>query len=366
MVIAVKDNIDVRAMPTTAGGRHLPPEPRSEDANCVRRLREASCAIIGKTALHEYALGVTSENPHYGDVVNPRDPRVVAGGSSGGSAVAVAAEMCDAALGTDTGGSVRLPAAFCEVVGFKPVRGPISRHGVFPISETLDAVGVLGRDVRTVAAVRNLVAHNALPRLATSMRVRRYRLAVPWQWMTGISSEVLDVFTHVAQGLPNIDLPAREALWDVAATITIAEGLRVHLPWLTTAPELYGDDVRALLESGFTIKAIDYLAARDELRRLRRATRKELAGVDAIVLPTSPSAPPLRGATPLELRRQLTGWTRPFNAADSAAISIPLPGTPFPIGLQIVANSDYSALSVALAIEQKLAAAGQPVAVYST
>ena len=122
LVVAVKDNIDVRGMPTTAGGRHLSTEARQRDAKCVRRLRAAGCAIVGKTNLYEYAMGGTSENPHYGNVLNPRHPDRDAGGSSSGSAAAVAAGMCDAALGTDTLGSVRLPAAFCGVVGYKPPR----------------------------------------------------------------------------------------------------------------------------------------------------------------------------------------------------------------------------------------------------
>ncbi len=117
LVVAVKDNIDVRGMPTTAGGRHLETEMRPRDAECVGRLRAAGCVIVGKTGLYEYAMGGTSENPHHGDVLNPRHPRRDAGGSSSGSAAAVAAEMCDAALGTDTLGSVRLPAAFCGIVG---------------------------------------------------------------------------------------------------------------------------------------------------------------------------------------------------------------------------------------------------------
>ena len=116
LVVAIKDNIDVRGMPTTAGGRHLPLTPRTQDAECVRRLRLEGCAILGKTGLYEYAMGGTAENPHFGDVLNPGDPRRDAGGSSSGSAAAVAAGICDAALGTDTLGSVRLPAAFCGVV----------------------------------------------------------------------------------------------------------------------------------------------------------------------------------------------------------------------------------------------------------
>jgi Asp-tRNAAsn/Glu-tRNAGln amidotransferase A subunit and related amidases len=133
-VVAVKDLVDVAGMVTTAGAVILPRAPAAEDAPVVRRLRGEGCVIVGKTNLHEFAYGVTSVNPHYGAVRNPHDLDRVAGGSSGGSAVAVAAGMCDWAVGTDTGGSIRIPASFCGVVGFKPALGSIDTAGVIPLS----------------------------------------------------------------------------------------------------------------------------------------------------------------------------------------------------------------------------------------
>ena len=235
LVVAVKDNIDVRGMPTTAGGRHLPTQPRARDAECVRRLRAAGCAIVGKTGLYEYAMGGTSQNPHQGDVLNPRHPDRDAGGSSSGSAAAVAAEMCDAALGTDTLGSVRLPAAFCGVVGYKPPRSAIGRRGVFVNSPSLDAIGVLAPDVRTAARVARLMARVRAPARRAALP-RRHRLAVPWSWMTGVSSEVHTAFRRIAGDLPDIELPPRELLCDVALTVARVEGARVHLEWLRSAP----------------------------------------------------------------------------------------------------------------------------------
>jgi Asp-tRNA(Asn)/Glu-tRNA(Gln) amidotransferase A subunit family amidase len=355
LVVAVKDNIDVRGMPTTAGGRHLSTEARRRDAECVRRLRAAGCAIVGKTGLYEYGMGGTSENPHHGDVLNPRHPDRDAGGSSSGSAAAVAAEMCDAALGTDTLGSVRLPAAFCGVVGYKPPRSAIGRRGVFVNSPSLDAVGVLAPNVRTAARVARLMTRVRAPARRPA-RPRRHRLAVPWSWMTGVSTEVETAFRGIANDLPDIDLPPRELLCDVALTVARVEGARAHLEWLRSAPELYGDDVRAMLLGNLEVSLSDYLAALRELARLKTLMRRRLATVDAVLVPTVAFVPPLKARYPLEARRRLSDLTRPFNVSDSATFSIPIPGGQPPIGLQIAANDEATAIAVALRLERRLRA----------
>jgi aspartyl-tRNA(Asn)/glutamyl-tRNA(Gln) amidotransferase subunit A len=320
----------------------------------VRRLRAAGCAIVGKTNLYEYALGGTSENPHHGNVLNPRDLDRDAGGSSSGSAAAVAAGMCDAALGTDTLGSVRLPAAFCGVVGYKPPRKAIDRRGVFVNASSLDAVGVLAPNVRTAARVAQLMTRR--PTAARAVARRRHRLAVPWSWITEVSDEVRTAFRGVANHLPDIDLPPRELLCDIALTVARVEGARIHLEWLRSAPELYGDDVRAMLKGNLEVPLAEYVAARRELGRLRALMRRRLATVDAVLTPTVPFVPPLRARYPLEARRKLTDLTRPFNVSDSATFSIPLPGTRLPIGLQIAANDESTAVAVALRLERRLRA----------
>src|SRR5256712_12918251 len=160
-VVAVKDLVDVAGMVTTAGGVILPREPAAEDAPVVKRLRNAVCVVVGKTNLHEWAFGVTSTNPHYGAVRNPHDVDRVPGGSSGGSAVAVAAGMCDWAVGSDTGGSIRIPASFCGVVGFKPTIGSVDTTGVFPLSRSLDTMGPLARDVRSAARALEMMSELA-------------------------------------------------------------------------------------------------------------------------------------------------------------------------------------------------------------
>src|SRR2546430_158597 len=149
--VAVKDLVDVKGMVTTAGGVILPDEPASEDAPVIKRLRGAGCQIVGKATLHEFAYGVTSINPHYGTVRNPHDPSRVAGGSSGGSAVAVAAGMCDWAIGSDTGGSIRIPARLCGIVGFKPALRRIDTTAVVPLSPSPHTPGPIAPAVATAA-----------------------------------------------------------------------------------------------------------------------------------------------------------------------------------------------------------------------
>ena len=345
--IAVKDNIDVRGMPTTAGGRHLPTTPVARDATCVARLRAAGCVFVGKTNLYEYAMGGTSHNEHYGDALHPSDPRRDAGGSSSGSAVAVAEGRCDAALGTDTMGSVRIPAAYCGVVGYKPPRGAVPRGGIFPNSTTLDSVGVLAPDVATASHIVDLMRREPVEHRT----IARPSLAVPWSWTGDADPDVRRAFLRVARGLPDIALPEREAFGAAVYPIVQWEGGRLHRRWLRAAPQLYGREVRALIRGNARTRRTAYLSALKEMRRLRRATRAALATVDAIVMPTVGFVAPLRGHRP---RLPASFATVPFNISDSAVFSIPLPTRGLPIGLQIVANDEPTAIAVARWAERRL------------
>jgi aspartyl-tRNA(Asn)/glutamyl-tRNA(Gln) amidotransferase subunit A len=351
MRIAVKDNIDVRGMPTTAGGRHLDPAARARDAECVRRLRAAGCVFVGKTNLFEYAMGGTSRNPHYGDVRNPHDLRRDAGGSSSGSAAAVAAALCDAALGTDTMGSVRIPASFCGVVGYKPTRAAVPRRGVFPNSATLDAVGVLAPDVATAARVVDLMRRAPVART----RLARPSLAAPWAWLDGVDTAMRRAFDEVARDLPDIALPTRSEFGAAIFPIVQYEGLAIHRRWLRDAPNLYGAEVRALLRGNARVSRREYLAAIRDARALKRSVRRALSSVDAIVLPTVPGAAPIRGR-PWSGQQTLSEWTRPFNVSDSAVFSIPIPTRGLPIGIQVVANDDATAIAAATFVERRMGA----------
>ena len=343
--IAVKDNIDVRGMPTTAGGRHLPSAPRTRDATCVARLRAAGCVFVGKTNLYEYAMGGTSHNEHYGDVRNPRDLRRDAGGSSSGSGAAVAAGLCDAALGTDTLGSIRIPASFCGVVGYKPPRLVVPRGGVFPNALFFDTVGVLAPNVATAARVVDLMRRAPVRRRALA----RPRLVVPRSWLDDIDADVRTVFDRVTRGLPDIDLPANADYAAAAFPIVQFESYQLHRQWFRQAPARYGAELRALLRGSAQVTRSQYDAARQMARRLKARTRTALATVDAIVLPTVPCVAPLR-----RRRASFSRGTLPFNVADSAVFSIPIPTRGLPIGLQIAANDEATAIAVASWAERRL------------
>src|SRR5438034_2257037 len=201
IVVAVKDLVDVAGMVTTAGGVILPREPAPEDAPVVKRLRNAGCVVIGKTNLHEWAFGVTSSNPHFGTVRNPHDRERIPGGSSGGSAVAVAAGMCDWAVGSDTGGSIRIPAALCGVVGFKPTIGTIDMEGVVRLSRSLDTLGPLAPDVRTAALALEMMSglSGLVPDRARPLR--ELRVATAKGWADDLDQVNATAWQRVAAGL---------------------------------------------------------------------------------------------------------------------------------------------------------------------
>src|ERR1700730_7044335 len=205
-VVAVKDLVDVAGMVTTARSVILPREPAKPAEPMVRRLRSQGCVIVGKANLHEFAYGVTSINPHYGTVRNPHDVERVAGGSSGGSAVAVAAGMCDWAVGSDTGGSIRIPASFCGVVGFKPALGSIDTAGVIPVSRSLDTLGPLAANVADAARAYTMMSGEEVPQEPT----REPRLAVPAGWVSDLDEQTALAWELVSSGLPEIEFVERE------------------------------------------------------------------------------------------------------------------------------------------------------------
>lgn len=351
-LVAVKDLVDVAGLPTTAGGIILPREPATTDATVVTRLRRAGCVIVGKTNLHEWALGITSVNPHYGPVRNPHDPDRAAGGSSGGSAVAVATGMCDWAVGTDTGGSIRIPAALTGVVGIKPTHGAIPMDGVFPLSPTQDTLGPLAMDV--TAAARALETMTERDDLVPSGPVRQPRLAVPTGWVEDLDQPTATVWAEVAEDLPEVLLPSRQVLVDCGVTILLYEAAAVHRHWLESRPEDYGADVLALLRQGAEIPPAEYEQALHRRERLTRLMEVGLRQVDAVILPTTAAvAPPIQDQ--LRLRDIYTRFTRPFNVTGQPAISIPFPTVGLPVGIQLASarGNEQTLLRAASTLERR-------------
>lgn len=349
--VAVKDLVDVAGTVTTAGGIQLPHTPATEDAPVVRRMRQAGCVVMGKANLHEFAFGLTSENPHHGAVRNPHDPERVAGGSSGGSAAAVAAGLCDWALGTDTGGSIRVPASYCGVVGFKPTIGSVDTGGVFPLSRSLDTVGPLAPDVRGAALALEAMSDLRGLLAERTPSLSEVRLAVPAGWLEGVEPEIAEVFISVTRGLPEIAMPDRTAFGRPGLTILLAEAASVHRFWLETAPERYGADVRKLLEQGLRLDHGDYSLALLAQSRARLAAESAMAQVDAILAPATGIMAPRIGED--YDRAALAGWTRPFNTTGQPVICLPGPTSGLPVGIQVVGHFGQEArlVAVALALE---------------
>jgi aspartyl-tRNA(Asn)/glutamyl-tRNA(Gln) amidotransferase subunit A len=347
-VVAVKDLVDVAGMVTTAGGVILPREPAAEDAPVVRRLRHEGCVIVGKANLHEFAYGVTSANPHYGDVRNPHDPSRVAGGSSGGSAVAVATGMCDWAVGSDTGGSIRIPSSFCGVVGFKPSLGSIDMRGVVPLSRSLDTLGPLAPDVAGVARAYSMMSGEAIELDS----IHPPRLGVPAGWVADLDEQTTKAWRLVSAGLPEVEFVDRLPLYNVGLTILLVEGAVFHRRWLAEYPEKYGTDVLENLRRGLGVLAVDFDEAIVAWPTLREQAMTAMEGIDALVLPAcAVVAPPIGVGT--EVREPVTRYTRPFNASGQPVVSLPAPVRGLPVGIQIVGRNNAAALSAAAWLEQR-------------
>ncbi len=350
--IAVKDLIDVRGVPTTGGGAILPRAPAADDAPLIRRIRAAGCRVLGKTNLYEWAYGVSSCNPHFGDVSNPRDPARSAGGSSSGSAAAVAAGLCDWAIGTDTAGSVRVPASLCGVVGFKPSHGAIPTDGVIPLSRSLDTVGALAPTVRVATEAVALMSGGLASALDDIPDVQELRLVSPGGWVADLDEETARVWGEIGDRLPRVPLPDRAQMAEAAVTIQAAEASAFHRDWVRRWPDRYSAEVLAKLEAGLDVRAVDYLRALEERVRLRGLLEEALEGRDALVLPaTAVIAPPIDAP---EAREALLRFTRPFSLTGHPCIVIPAPTAGLPVGIQLVGGlgAEAGLAVVAMALER--------------
>ena len=350
-IVAVKDLVDVRGTITTAGGGFVPSAPAEQDAPLVRRMREFGCVVIGKANLHEWAFGVSSQNPHYGGVRNPRAPDRIPGGSSGGSAAAVAAGLCDWAVGSDTGGSIRIPASYCGVVGFKPTIGTVDTEGVVPLSRTLDTLGPLAPDVAAAARALEMMSYlmGLLPERPRPLP--ELRIAVARGWGDDLDPEIAEVWSRITAGLPEIELPDRRRMGAAGLTILLAEAAALHRSQLERHPQRYGDDVRRLLEQGQNVSRHDYSMALLEQSRVRIETEAAIAGWDAVLAPTTRVMPPRLDED--YDRGDVTAYTRPFNTTGQPVVTLPAPVPGIPVGIQVVGHFGQEAALVeaALALE---------------
>lgn len=378
--IAIKDNIWTRGVRTTAGSKFLADFIPDRDATVVERLRRAGAVILGKTNLHEFAYGVTTENPHYGATRNPWDLARICGGSSGGSAAAVAAGLCIAALGTDTGGSVRIPSSLCGVVGLKPTFGRVSCYGTVPLAPSFDHVGPITRTVGDAALLLGVMAgrdpadpatltqprlkpFDILRELASRLRLRftkkkPLRLGWPREYFFDRVDEAVlrsiraaaRSFEKMGAVVEEISLPHVFDGDEPSTTMALAEATHVHRAagWFPQHEADYGEDVRVRLKMGDDIRATAYLAAAEIRRRVRADFDEAFETVDAILAPSVPITAPRLGEAKVMIggaeetvRSALIRLNRPGNFTGLPAVSIPCGWTAsgLPIGLQLIGRA---------------------------
>lgn len=342
--VAIKDLYHVEGYSTRAGGVQYEWTPRT-DAEAVARLRGAGCTIMGKTNTHEYAMGGTTINPHFGTTRNPWDPERVAGGSSGGSAAAVAAGMVPVALGTDTAGSIRIPAAFCGLVGLKATYNAVPLEGIIPLSWSCDHAGPIGRTVDDVAAIFSVLTKKVRDfdgdrdQNVNSLRIGIISGEACQDWdedITGRFDDCVQEMRSSQISVAKVELPLWKESLAAQFTMSRVESASFHAQWLKESPDKYGKDVFQRLTMGRQFSGVDYVNSL-RIRQLAVQGYDTLfEACDLLVLPTVSILPPkidqiVDNATFIQL-------TAPFNLVGLPAMTVPLmPSTEgLPIGLQIV------------------------------
>jgi aspartyl-tRNA(Asn)/glutamyl-tRNA(Gln) amidotransferase subunit A len=370
--VGLKDLFGTRGVRTTAGSKvyeHFVPE---RDATVVEKLAAAGAVVMGKLNMHELAYGITSANPHFGVVRNPWNPQHSPGGSSGGSGAAVATQMVFMAMGSDTGGSIRIPASFCGTVGLKPTYGRVSRFGVLPLGFSLDHAGPLTRSVRDAALTLNAIAGHD-PRDPGSSRrpvldfmpdedcsIRGLRIGFPESFFFEHLHE--DVESAVRGALARagslgavikpVQLPDMAALNAIARIVLLSEASAVFEPHMENRAQ-FGPDVLALLDQGRLVPATDYVNAQRLRRKMRREFDQVWKEVDCLIAPATPSPAPRIGDTTIRLggrdedvRLATTRLVRGVNALGFPALSLPcgLSASGLPVGLQLIGPAFEEAL----------------------
>lgn len=393
--VGLKDLYYTRGVRTTIGSKIMQDFVPDYDAAVTERFRQAGAIIIGKLQMHEFALGSTSENPHYSPARNPWNTERVTGGSSGGSGSAVAAGQCMGALGSDTGGSVRIPAALCGIVGLKPTFGRVSRYGVFPLSYSLDTVGPMTRTVRDTALIMNAIAgydlrdpssaktplesplakggHRGVEDFSRDLGqdISGIRIGIPQEYFYDvIDSEVKEAVYQAASVLEGlgakveeISIPVLNHSITISGNILLTEAAEVHMDNLRKRPDDIGPDVRARLETGAMTTAGEYIKAQRARRVFNQQIAETFKQYDLLLAPTEPVGAPKIDEPRVQVGDQvehklalLPRLTRPFNICGVPTISVPCGFTSegMPIGLQLAGRpfDDATVLKAAHVYEQ--------------
>jgi aspartyl-tRNA(Asn)/glutamyl-tRNA(Gln) amidotransferase subunit A len=362
--ISVKDLFDVAGTPTTAASRVREGHMAAADAEVIVRAREAGAIIVGKTNLHEFAFGTTNDESAFGPARNPHDPSRSPGGSSGGSAASVAAGMALGTIGSDTGGSIRIPAAACGIVGLKPTYGEVSLAGAVPLSRSLDHAGPLASTVRDAWLLYQVLAgHHDSPPDAVGLKLR----VLGGYFSDLLDDEVRQRFEHVVDALRASGAAIGQRLIDHAGLtapaythISFGDAAAYHAETIEAVPHLYTPPVRQRIELARYVLAEDYVRAQEVREALRREVDAALEGCQALMLPTLPIPAPVIGQTSVEIsgakhpvRALMLRLTQLFNLTGHPAISLPCgtTSTGLPCGLQLVGKTGATAALVAVAAE---------------
>jgi aspartyl-tRNA(Asn)/glutamyl-tRNA(Gln) amidotransferase subunit A len=362
--IALKDLLYTRGIRTTGGAKILADFTPAFDSTVWTRLRRAGAVLLGKLNLHEFAYGITSTNPHFGACRNPYATDRIPGGSSGGAGAAIVARMAAATIGSDTGGSIRIPAAMCGCVGLKATWGRVSRYGVIPLAATLDHVGPITRTVRDAALMLQVIAGRD-PNDATSSRERvpdfaaacdgggqGLRVGVIRELATELSGDVarafdgaLAVLRALGATVDEVSIPSLPLAGVVSAIITWAEALEYHERWMRTRAQDYGEDTRRLLEMGMLTTATDYVRAQRARAKMLAEATAALDGRDVLVAPASAITAPrihetdiLEPGERVDVLRAILRFTSAFDVTGQPALAIPMGLAPdgLPTSMQFI------------------------------
>jgi aspartyl-tRNA(Asn)/glutamyl-tRNA(Gln) amidotransferase subunit A len=359
--VAVKDVIDVAGTATTAGSKVLGDNVVSRDAACVERLRRAGAIVLGKLNTHEFAFGAMTTSPHFGAAHNPWALDRICGGSSGGSGAAAAADLAAGTLGTDTAGSIRIPACFCGVTGLRPTTGLVSTEGVVPVSWSLDTVGPIARSAEDCALLLAALTGGAV---AVEGGVRGLRIGVVEELFDRADAAVAERVRAAVQELgalgatvESVEVPLLEESGTINQLLMLPEAAEVHLPWLRTRLADYGDDVRARLLAGLLMPATAHVTGLRATRWFRDELRQVFERIDVLAAPEMPIVAPPIGENEVEVqgrrllyRLSLIPYNSPWSLAGLPIASVPAGFVDgLPVGLALVGRADDEATVLRIA-----------------